>query len=248
MKGYRIAWFLLGILIALVVVPAFGATIADYPEADIWTALDAPKSQKIWNQPGNLVAKAMVQPIVRFTLSLYDDQYNENGARSGFLTLTHVATDGIPTTFYYNIRQFEMNNAVIGFVPEAAPMMEEGYRGIVPSQKVPAGFEAVSNPAKLLQLLIPQLGGIARDEDNNIFLVLVLGNGPGLSGSVKLPVSNLVTFTNRQRGRTTQIWAGEVGVPAIVKWSGKNDDGTKGEYEWRPDLDEPLFSPELRYF
>ena len=68
MKGYRIAWFLLGILIALVVVPAFGATIADYPEADIWTALDAPKSQKIWNQPGNLVAKAMVQPRERYVV------------------------------------------------------------------------------------------------------------------------------------------------------------------------------------
>lgn len=228
--------------IAILPIFAFGADISDFPEANVWTALDAPGEQDIWSRPGNMVLEAMSWPISRVTISIYNDKLSKNAEDGGFLTITHWNDDrNESVTFYYNIRLTPEKRSVLSFAVDT--MWENGFLNITPKTARPADqFGNMPVPARLLWIMPPVFGHLTKDGGGN-YLSIIAG-GPAINGLITLPLTkNVQQFVHSIKGRTLNIWAAEVAGPGIdsIKWSTGD---RKGQFEWKPGMKEPVFQPE----
>ncbi|GEM_PF-4771339 len=221
---------------------AFGADISDFPEANVWTALNAPEEQDIWNRPGNLVLKAMSWPISRVTISIYNDELSKNSRDGGFLTITHRSDElNESVTYYYNIRLTPEKRSIVSFSVDM--MWENGYLNITPQTAAPTDqFGNLPVSARLLWVLPPVFGHLTRDKDDTYYMSIISG-GPAVNGLITLPLTKIQQFVHSIKGRTLDIWAAEVAGSGVdsIKWSTGD---RKGQFEWKPGMTEPVFQPE----
>lgn len=232
---------IVGLTLSVMYAMAFGATIADWPEADPSVAFKAGEDQRIWHRPGTGVMEALSGPVFRFTATIYKDE------GEGFITLTHVGSGGHPVTFYYNMK-VEIDPKVILSLNTTGGMWEEGFLGLVPQVQVPATedvFGRMPPEARMLWILPPVQAYVTRG-DSGFTLSLVLG-GVGLNGLVILPLSGLENFEAVQNGRSVKTWGATVLSPTSIKWEGKNDDGKLGMFTWEPGWEKPVFQQDATW-